>query len=283
MTDLALLNPRQLLRRHIALPTDHGAWVFLLSPLAIGLAAGGSWSPATLYLVVAALAAFLVRQPAATLVKVYSRRRSRRDLAPAWFWLAVYGLVGLLALAGLVWHGFGFVLLLAVPGGPVFAWHLYLISRRAERRQMGVELAGSGVLALAAPAAFWTGVGSAHPDGWWLFLLAWLQSAASIVHAYLRLEQRLLPKWPDLPERLRMGRRALLYTTFNLAAVVALSIAGILPPLLPLPYALQWGETVWSALRPAVGVKPTAIGVRQLIVSILFTILFIIAWRAWIC
>jgi hypothetical protein len=76
-----------------------------------------------------------------------------------------------------------------------------------------------------------------------------------------------------------MGRRALLYTTFNLVAVSGLSLAGVLPSLLPLPYALQWAETIWGTLRPAVGVKPTAIGIRQLIVSTLFTILFIFNWR----
>ena len=143
---------------------------------------------------------------------------------------------------------------------------------------MAVELVGCGVLALAAPAALWVGRGSPDPTGWWLFALTWLQSAASIVYAYLRLAQRTLKSPPDLRERLRMGGRALLYTTFNLAAVTVLSISGFLPVLLPLPYALQWAETLWGTLNPAVGVKPTRIGVRQLIVSTLFTLLFILTW-----
>jgi hypothetical protein len=136
------------------------------------------------------------------------------------------------------------------------------------------------VLALAAPAAYWVGLGRPDPLGWWLFALAWLQSAASIVYAYLRLEQRELRAVPDLPARFRMGRRALLYTGFNLAAVLVLSLLKILPPLLPVPFALQFAETLWGALvRPAVGFKPTAIGVRQLIVSTLWTVLFILAWN----
>jgi hypothetical protein len=77
-----------------------------------------------------------------------------------------------------------------------------------------------------------------------------------------------------------MGRRALLYTTFNLLLVAGLAITGFLPSLLPLPYALQWAETVWGALfRPAVGLKPTTIGFRQLAVSSLFTLLFILTWN----
>jgi hypothetical protein len=154
---------------------------------------------------------------------------------------------------------------------------------------VGVEVVGSGVLALAAPAAYWVGLGppvptafaSLDPLGWWLFALTWLQSAASIVYAYLRLEQRELDAIPPIPERLRMARRSLLYTTFNLVAVGAFSLAGFLPPFLFVPYALQWGETLYGSLRAAVGFKPARIGVRQLIVSTLFTILFIITWQIW--
>jgi hypothetical protein len=76
-----------------------------------------------------------------------------------------------------------------------------------------------------------------------------------------------------------MGRRALMYTTFNLSWVILLSIFQVLPGLLPLAYLLQWAETLWGTFRPAIGVKPTAIGIRQLLVSTLFTLLFIIAWN----
>lgn len=268
-----------LLLRHIALPQDHGSWVFLISPLLIGLFAAGRWTSASAYLILTSLAAFLIRQPTTIAVKVYSKRRSRRDLPAALFWIGVYALLGLANLAGLIAQGYGYLLYLAIPATPVFAWHLYLVSRRSERKQAGVEILGSGVLALAAPAAYWVGRGQIDPLGWWLFGLTWFQSAASIVYAYLRLEQRSLKETPDLGTRMAMGKRALLYTTFNLLSVAALSAAGALPVLLPIPYLLQWGETLQGTLKPAIGVKPTLIGVRQLIVSTLFTILFILAWN----
>jgi hypothetical protein len=268
-----------LFRRYIALPTDHGSWVFLLCPLLIGLFAGGSWSPASFYLVIASLAAFLIRQPVTLIVKILSGRRNRRDLPAAWIWFGIYGLFGLLGLYGLVIHGFGFLFVLALPGIPVFMWHLYLVSRRAERRQIGVEIVASGVLALTAPAGLWVGEGAPDPRGWWLFVLVWLQSAASIVYAYLRLEQRQWNAIPGLAVRLRSGYRALLYTTFNLVGVTLLAVFGRLPPWLPLPFALQWLDTIWGTLTPAVGVKPTRIGLRQTIVSTLFTVLFILTWQ----
>jgi hypothetical protein len=264
--------------RHVALPSDHGSWVFLLSPLLIGLFAGGSWSIADLFLIIAALAAFLIRQPVTVVVKVYSGRRSQRDLTAAWFWIGVYSFIGAIGLLGLFLQGFAFILILALPGIPVFIWYLYLVSKRAERRQMGVEIVASGVLALAAPAGYWLGVSWADPLGWLLFALTWLQSAASIVHAYLRLQQRNLDQVPDIKTRLRMGQRALAYTSFNILFVLALTLANLVSPLLLLPYTLQWVETIYGSVVPAVGKRPTMIGLRQLIVSSLFTLLFILTW-----
>jgi uncharacterized BrkB/YihY/UPF0761 family membrane protein len=59
----------------------------------------------------------------------------------------------------------------------------------------------------------------------------------------------------------------------------ALGLAGLLPRLVFLPYAAQWLESIWGALHPAVGVKPVRIGVRQLVVSVLWTLLFILTFR----
>jgi hypothetical protein len=269
---------KDLFLRHVALPSEHGSWVFLLSPLLIGLFAGDSWSLAAISLIIASLAAFLIRQPVTIVVKVYSGRRRRRELPAAWFWISVYGFIAAVGLLGLLIQGFGYLFILALPGVPVFIWHLYLVSKRAERRQMGVEIVASGVLALSAPAGYWIGVGGLDPVGWLLLILAWLQSAASIVYAYLRLEQRQLDSIPGIHARTRMSLRALLYTTFNLILVVILSIFNLVATLLFIPYLLQWLETIWGTINPAVGKSPRAIGLRQLIVSSLFTVLFILTW-----
>lgn len=269
----SLLNPT------IAIPQDHGAWVFLFSPLLIGLFAGGRLAWDSAFLALAALMAFLIRQPVTMAVKACSGRRPRSDLPAARFWILIYGAVALAALTGLVLHGFVDIFYLAVPGVPVFAWHLYLVSRRAERKQAGVEILATGVLALAAPAAYWVGKGLYDPLGWALWLLTWLQSAASIVHAYLRLEQRSLPGVPPRSFRWKMGRRALLYTSFNLALTLAAALTGFLPHFIFVPFLLQWLETLWGIIHPAIGVKPTRIGLRQLLVSSLFTVLFILFWR----
>ncbi len=267
-----------LFRKQIAIPQDHGSWVFILSPLLVGIFAGGGFRLATGVLIVGAFAAFLLRQPVTMLVKVYSGRRPRSDLLPALLWSLIYSLIGLAALGALVAFGDGYVAYLAIPGAPVFAWHLWLVSRRAERRQALVEVIGTGVLALAAPGAYWVGIRHYGAFGWWLWLLTWLQSAASILYAYLRLEQRVLPEAPAPDVQWRMARAALAFTSFNVLLSLVLGLGGLLPLLVCVPYLVQWIESLWGTTHPAVKVKPVMIGMRQLAVSSLWTLLFIVAW-----
>ena len=268
----------RLFRKHIAWPQEHGAWAFLLSPLLAGVAAGGRWTMATTWLVTGALAAFLMRQPIAIAVKVFARRRSRRDFSPALFWSGLYGFVGLFVVVQLVRLRAAYLLWLTVPGILVFLWHLHLVAHRAERRRMDVEVVASGSLALSAPAALWLAQGHPTAEGILLWLLLWFQAAASIVYAYARLNQRSWQIIPPLNQRLRAGWRGLCYTTFNLVTVALLGGIGWVSPWLWLAYALQWMETVWGVLHPAVHTKPTTIGIRQFTVTALFTLLFVLTW-----
>lgn len=266
-------------RKQIYLPQDHGSWVFIISPLLIGIFAGENFNHATIYLVIAALAAFLIRQPIMIAVKAYSGRRSKADLPVVRFWVLAYGVIVSLALLGLLGAGFVSILYLAIPALPVLAWHLWLVSRREERRQLGIEIVATGILSLAAPAAFWVGSNRYDSTGWWLWILVWTQSAASIVYAYLRLDQREWKSVPNRWNRFRAGWRTYAYTSFNLVSALSLCLAGVLPRFLFVPYLLQWMETSWGIDHPAVGWRPTRIGIRQLIVSTLWTISFIVTWR----
>lgn len=266
-------------KKQIAIPQDHGSWVFILSPLLIGMFAGNTFSIGTFFIFIAAMSAFMIRQPMTIFVKAISGRRPRTDLVPAQFWLLIYGSIAALALTGLILQGFSFILYLAFPGIPVFAWHLWLVSKRAERKQPCIEIIATGVLSLAAPAAYWIGIHGYDSAGWWLWFFTWMQSAASIVYAYLRLEQREQAEVKSRSEQRKMGHRALLYTSFNFAMSLILGLIGLTPILIFIPFTIQWLETLWGIDHPAIGWKPVHIGIRQLIVSIVWTILFILFWR----
>jgi hypothetical protein len=123
------------------------------------------------------------------------------------------------------------------------------------------------------------GHGRYEPAGWWLWILVWLQTAASIVYAYLRLEQRDQAEGRAQANLWKKRRRAFAYTSLNLAAVLILGFLSVLPRLLFLPYLVQWAETLWGIFHPAIKWKPTRIGIRQLVVSTLWTLLFILTWR----
>ena len=127
-------------RRHVALPADHGSWAFFLKPLLIGLFAGGRWHTTAIYLTIASLCAFLIRQPISIVVKIHAGRRSRDTLGAAWFWIALYGGIAGLHVVGLVMRGFGYLLYLAIPGVLVFSWYLLLLSRRAGSFMTGAEI-----------------------------------------------------------------------------------------------------------------------------------------------
>ncbi len=266
------------LRKQIAIPQDHGSWVFIITPLVIGFYLSGHFTTPAIYLLVAALAAFFIRQPVTMAVKAYAGRRPRTDLPAARFWMLVYGFIALLMLVGLGMRGYLEVVYLAVPGIAIFGWHLYLVSKRDERKQAGLEIVASGALALAAPAAYWIGRGVYDPLGWALWLLIWFQSAASIVHAYMRLEQRNQAKIPERSAQLQIGKRALMYTSFNVLVGILLGIFSILPAFLFVAYLPQWLESLWWTFHPDIKAKPVAIGVRQTAVSTLFIVLFLIFW-----
>lgn len=266
------------LRKQIAVPQDHGSWVFIITPLVIGFALSGHFSTPAIYLLVATLAAFFIRQPVTMAVKAYAGRRPRTDLPAARFWMLLYGFIALLMLVGLWMRGYIDVVYLAVPGLAIFGWHLYLVSKRDERKQAGLEIVASGALALAAPAAYWIGRGAYEPLGWGLWLLVWFQSAASIVHAYMRLEHRNQAQIPERSAQLQIGKRALMYTSFNLLVSIVLGLFSILPKFLFVAYAVQWLETLWWTFHPDIKAKPVRIGMRQTIVSTLYIVLFLIFW-----
>lgn len=276
-SSLDLLD-RRLWRRHYFIPTEHGAWIWWIGPFLIGLAAGGRPDFDALVLLLAIGAAFFLRQPAAIAVKALSGRRPRSDLAPGVFWAAAYSLVVLLAVLVLMGSGHTTLLWLAVPGVIVFAWHLWLIRGRQERGQRGIELVAAGVLALAAPAAYWVAGGGDPLTPWLLWGLTWLQSAASIVFVYLRLEQRRLAAMPSLSERWRSGARTLTYHAFNLAAALLLAVFGRVPALVPLAFAVMLLDVFEGVARPPVGARPAAIGLRQLGVSLAFVAVMLAAY-----
>ncbi len=267
-------------RRHIALPQQHGSWALWLCPYVVGLVVGGTFRPGLIWLSLASLGAFLALQPLTIAVKALAGRRPGEELRPASIWLAGYGaLIGAGSL-GLIVTGDGWVLALGLIAAPVLAWQMWLVSRREERGQMGVELVGSIVLALGALAGHAVSVGALTSDGLWLWILTGLQAAGAIIYVFRSLAYRRMSAAPAWPDRWRLAWRALLFNLFNLLFVGGLALAGAVPAGAALAFGLMLAEVIYGNLmRPPAGVRPVIIGLRQTAVTILFSLALILAYR----
>jgi hypothetical protein len=260
-------------RRTYILPPEHGSWIWWIGPLLIGLAAAGHVPPDTCALFAAGLLAFLLRQPASILVKARVGRRPADDTKPAALWLTADAILLLGVCSILVALGHARLFLLALPAGCVFLWHLYLVSRRAERGQAGIEIVGAGTLALAAPAGYLFAGGSDLRMAGILWMLCWLQSAASILLVYFRLALRRLPASPPLAERVHSARRVLLYHAFNTTLALILLAAAWIPAAMVAGFVLMLIDAVESVLNPPIRSSPRRIGTRQLAASAAFVAL----------
>jgi len=253
-------------KRH-AIPPEKGAWVWWIGPLLVGGAAAGTFSLPLLALVLAATAGFLLKQPVTLLAKHAFRGYGREDRGPALFWAAAYGVVLAVSVSYLLALEHYWVLPMGAAAAALFAWHLVLIAGKSERHQTLRDVSAAGVLALAAPAAYWSAGGAGSVLPWALWLVCALQSSASIVHMMLRLEQRRLKALPDLRARLRMGVIPLLHHAGNVLVAALLSYGGLLPWWGAAALCLPLVEGIQTVVRPPVGARLPRIGYRQLAVS----------------
>jgi hypothetical protein len=254
------------------LPPEHGGWFLLLGPFLFGALAAAQPNADLIALFLLARASYVARQPLTLLVKALSGRRARSDAQPALLALGGTGVIAALLLVILVWRGYAFLLWLGIPAAVVLAWQLWLVTQR-EERQLGIELVGAGTLALAAPAAYWVSVGELTTNGWWLWLLAWLYAASSIVYVYLRLKQRRMKEMPLRATQWLEGRRTLLYIGGAFTVTCALAFLQYIPLWAPLPFALAAAHYVYGITHPCIGVKPVRIGIEQSVATLVFYVL----------
>ena len=265
-----------------AIPNEHGIWVLWLSPFLIGWGVAGTGSAATLWTFCAILFAFLARHPLIILVKVRAGRRNQEDYRPALLWTAGYSMIATFFALLVALSGEGLLLTLVIPAIVLLIWHLRLVYRRMER-QLTVELVGSGILALAASAAHISSTGSWTVTALLLWFLTWGYAVVSIVYIYLRLDQRQNKVEEEIEmsrsRRLNLGRPAMQIAAAALLLVTAGTYFRVLPRFAPLPFVVTQVQVITGTLRPAIGARPSRIGLVQVGAFLIFTTLTIWAFR----
>jgi hypothetical protein len=241
---------RALFRKSLVVPTEHGAWSWLLVPwltgAVVGLAAPAD-APlpglALLLTLIGGLSAYMIRQPATAWLRIRQGRGRQADRPLALGWAVGFSLLALLCLLGLLALGRTALSGLALPFLVILlAYLLAARSGRAAMRSLWMELAGAVGLALTAPAAYIAASGQLTPVALALWVLLALQNAMGVLYVRLRLAD----------SKQREGNRSL--TLWGHVAAFALVLVGgglgWTPLLAAVPFAGFLVRALWAVRQP---------------------------------
>ena len=251
------ISPPRTTFRSVAIPNEHGGWMFLLEPALIGL--GAAFTAPGLLLALAALGAFLTRHPLKLALDDYLKRRCVPRTRWAVGFTVLYALcagAAFIAAVTTARHSFLLLLLLAVP---LALAQIYLDAQKRSR-DLAAELTGAIAMgALSACALLIAGWDIKLALAAWAIVI--LRSITSIlyVRARLRLERNTpispLPTWGS--------------------HVVALSVMGGLAYLRLVPALAVVAVLLWG-IRAVIGLSPLrrparaqTIGIRETLLGLL--------------
>lgn len=182
-------------RKTLVVPTEHGAWSWLLVPFLTGALVGslaGQPAPfsglALVFTLIGGLSAYMSRQPATALLRIRRGRGRKADETLALAWTLGFALVAALCLLGLLALGRIALAALILPFAAVLVMYL-LASRsgRAAMRALSMELTGAVGLALMAPAAYIAATDAIDPTAWKLWILLVLQNVLGVLYVRARI------------------------------------------------------------------------------------------------
>ena len=252
----------------VALPAEHGGWSFLAEPAILGLAVAPSAAGACLAL--AALAAFLARQPLKLVLTDRRRgvRYPRTALAGGVF-VACAGL-GLLLVASAVFLASTPFWLPMVAAAPI-GFLALAFDALGRSREALAEMAGALAFGASATAIALAG-GGATGAAWGAWALLALRAVTSVLYVRARLR---LDRGRQAESRaVHVGHAAALAVTCGLAA------AGVAPWLAPALFLVLLARSFWG-LSPRRGrVRPQALGWQEVGYGALSVVLLAVGYRA---
>jgi len=254
------------LRSTLKLPKEHGAWVMLYVPFALGVAVAGRVNWPVLLLLLTTTAAFISRES----LLIYWRARARgRDGAEARRTLFLY-----LALAAAFGSPliFAFNLFWLILPGLIGAALLLINGKQAtrmEERGMKGEILAITGLTMTAPAAYYAASGSWEMTAFWLWLLSALYMASSVFYIKLRV-YRLNPR--KQAEQRQAFRSCFFYHSFLIVAMPALIFAGSLGLFAFIAFTPALARTFWGMFKPESNVNLTRAGILEIAYSIVFLV-----------
>lgn len=206
----------------LRLPAEHGAWGILLVPLVTAAVVAGAWNLPLAALVVVVVALFLLRG------SLEAHGTWRAITLPAHLAL---GAAALGAGAALLFYWRRRELfLLAALAAALFLAQSWLIRRHreqgGEKRSLAAEIVGTGLLTLAAPAAWIAARGELERSGALLWLLNALFFAGGVLYVKYRVRGLLAHRnFNGLAERVGFAWPVLIYHLLLVAFLLAATLA----------------------------------------------------------
>lgn len=241
---------RRIFRKSLVIPTEHGAWSWLLVPFAVGtvvgsrVAATGSLPGLALLLtLIGGLSAYMIRQPATAWARIRRGRGRRADLPLVTGWGAAFATIALLCLLSLLALGRQELVGLLLPFAVILVLYLAAaMGGRAAMRALSMELAGAAGLALMAPAAIIAATGHLNALVWPLWVLMALQNVLGVLYVRNRLADT---HGRPASKGLTLGGHLV-----ALLVVLAGIIAGWFPWPVLLPFVGFLLRALWVVRRP---------------------------------
>lgn len=252
--------------RPLLLPVEHGGWGFLFEPIVIALIAVPS--AAGLSLCLAAIAAFLARQPLKIAIDDWRHGRRVPRTGAARAIAAGYLLVAALAIAVAARGGnrpFWPLAMGVAPLAIVTLWY----DGRGESRRLVPELSGATALAAVAAAA-------ALAVGWqWPLALAlWASALVRVLPAIVTVRERVMRLHRQVPS-MRGPAAAHAVAVLATAALVSSRLA---PGSIALIAVLLAARAAWDLRVDAPQESAMRIGIRELVMGLLAAVAIGATW-----
>ncbi len=240
--------------RPIALPTEHGGWGFLFEPLVLGMAVAPSWGGALIAL--AALGAFLSRQPLKLAMQDALRGKSYPRTRWCWIFAASYLAGASLAIAAAIavsgWS-------LAIPFAAVAPLAIVTLIFDARNRSRAAlpEYVGSIAMASTA-AAIPLAAGRSFVAAFAVMALIITRGLPSIAYVrtlLTRAHGKAASSWPAIAIHACAIGVAFAIGSYAAAAMTSLllvrAVYGLTHAILPAKI-LGWREIAWGAITVGV-------------------------------
>ncbi|MCL5994655.1 MAG: YwiC-like family protein [Chloroflexi bacterium] len=255
------LSPSRAALKSVAIPSEHGGWMFLLEPILLGLSVGPSFSG--MMLAFAALGAFLTRHPLKIAIDDRRKRRFFTRTVLAERFAAGYASCAALAfmLAAITARAdFWQSLALALP----FALVQFYYDATKRSRAAVAEVSGALALGAVAPTMLLMAGGSLQPAlTLWLLLASRAITAIFYVRARLRLEYgKSIRAWPVW--FIHVGAFMTVATLAHLERVPWLAAVAL---------AILLARALWGLSHRRKPMRAQTVGVHEVFYGILTVIL----------